>query len=144
MSIANHEGGCLCGAVRYELTQAPVWAHNCHCSRCRKASGTAFASNLFFPRDALRYTQGEDALRSFKLPEAERFTQVFCALCGSPLPFPSKQPGLVGVPMGSLDTDSGYRPQAHIFTGSGAPWFTITDTLPQHPDALGSAEDPRS
>lgn len=136
-------GSCLCGAIRYELTQAPVWAHSCHCSRCRKTSGAAFASNLFFPLDALRYSQGENRLRSFKPPGAERFTHVFCEVCGSTLPFLNEQRGLVGVPMGGLDGDPGYSPRAHIFTESKAPWFTITDGLPQHPGALGSARDPQ-
>jgi hypothetical protein len=144
MSRASLTGSCLCGAVRYELTQSPVWAHHCHCSRCRKASGAAFASNLFLPRDALRYTQGAEALRSFKPPDAERFTHAFCEVCGSTLPFLNEARGLVVVPMGSLDADPGYRPRAHIFTASRAPWFTITDALPQHPAALGSAPDPQS
>ncbi len=135
-------GSCLCGTVRYELTQAPVWAHNCHCSRCRKTSGAAFASNLFFALDALRYSQGEDHLRWFKPPEAERFTHVFCDRCGSTLPFVNKQRGVVGVPMGGLDGDPGYSPRAHIFVKSRAPWFTISDLLPQHATALGFAKDP--
>ncbi|HBZ72157.1 MAG TPA: hypothetical protein DEP35_21475 [Deltaproteobacteria bacterium] len=64
-------GSCLCGAVQYELTQRPVWSHNCHCSRCRKASGTAFASNLVFKIDALQYSRGKEHLRSFKPHDAE-------------------------------------------------------------------------
>lgn len=137
-------GGCLCGAVRYRLGQAPVWAHNCHCSRCRRSTGGAFASNLFFPSEALEYTQGADLVRSFALPEAETFTHVFCARCGASLPFASKQPGLVGVPMGGLDGDAGLAPRAHIFVGSKAPWLAIHDDLPQHPEGLGSGGDPRN
>jgi hypothetical protein len=136
-------GGCLCGGVRYQLTQAPVWAHNCHCSRCRKISGSAFAANLFLPREALRYLQGEDLRKSFELPEAESFSHVFCARCGSSLPFPSRQPGLVGIPMGGLDGDPDFAPRAHIFVDSKAPWFSITDALPQHPEGLGSADAAR-
>jgi hypothetical protein len=83
MTTASIAGSCLCGEVRFELTREPVGAVHCHCSRCRKTSGTAFASNLFFRYDALRYTQGEDHLRSYKPPEAERFTHVFCNRCGS-------------------------------------------------------------
>lgn len=136
-------GSCLCGTVRFELTQAPVWSHNCHCSRCRKTRGAPFASNLFFPLAALRYLQGEDRLRSFKPPDAERFTHVFCDVCGSSLPFLNRTHGLVGVPMGSLDDDPGYTPRAHIFVESKAPWFTITDSLPQHPAGPGSRADPQ-
>ena len=130
------KGSCLCGAVSFELTREPVWAHNCHCQRCRKIRGGAFASNLFVPLDALRYTRGEDLLVSYKLPEAERFTHVFCKVCGSSLPFLNKDRGTAVVPMGSLDDDPAYPPRAHIFVDSKAPWFTITDSLPQHREQL--------
>jgi hypothetical protein len=132
-------GSCLCGAVRYELSGRPVWSHNCHCSRCRKTSGSAFASNLFFGIDALEWSRGKEHLRSFKPADAERFTHVFCGRCGSTLPFLNEARGLVGVPMGSLDADPRYEPRAHIFVGSKAPWFTIADGLPQHSGALGAA-----
>jgi hypothetical protein len=131
-------GSCLCGAVRYELTERPIWSHNCHCSRCRKASGAAFASNLFFKIDALRWSHGKEQLRSFKPAGAERFTHVFCSQCGSTLPFLNEARGLVGVPMGSLDDDPQFEPRAHIFVDSKAPWFTIADPLPQHSEALGA------
>ena len=128
-------GSCLCGEIRYELTREPMWAHHCHCQRCRKIRGSAFASNLFVPLEAIHYSQGEEHLQTYKLPEAERFTHVFCKICGSSLPFRNEVRGVVVVPMGSLDDDPGYPPRAHIFVDSKAPWFTITDSLPQHPEA---------
>jgi hypothetical protein len=137
-------GSCLCGAVRYELTAAPVWAHACHCSRCRKTSGSACAPNLFFPLAALRWVQGAAELRRFRPPDAERFTHVFCGRCGSTLPFENPDRGLAGVPMGTLDVDPGYALRAHIFVASKAPWETIADGLPQHPEGLGSGTDPAS
>lgn len=138
MSAQSLRGSCLCGAVRYLLSQPANWSHHCHCSRCRKATGAAFASNLFVPVDALRFTEGEQHLRSFKPPDAERFTHVFCEICGSTLPFRNEVRGLAVVPMGSLDDDPQIKPQAHIFVGSRASWHTISDELPQHPEALGS------
>ena len=75
MEKAPLKGSCLCGAVCYELVAPPVWAHVCHCSRCRKATGSAFAPNLFVPLDALLFTQGEEHLRAFQPPDAERFVQ---------------------------------------------------------------------
>lgn len=143
MSDTILRGGCLCGAVRYELTAAPIWAHNCYCSRCRKATGASFASNLFVPLEALRYTEGEQRLRSFQPPDAERFRHVFCEVCGSTLPYRNEARGRVVVPMGSLDGDPGTRPQAHIFVDSRAPWVEIADDLPQHPAALGSGKAPQ-
>lgn len=130
-------GGCLCGAVRYALSEAPVWSHHCHCSRCRRSGGSAFASNLFFRREAFAYVAGEEHVRSYKVPESERFTHFFCSRCGSTMPFRNDAFGLVGVPMGTLDGDPGFAPRAHIFVGSKAPWFTITDALPQHAESLG-------
>ena len=133
-------GSCLCGTVRYELTEAAVWAHACHCSRCRKTSGSAYAPNLFVPLAALRWVQGEAELKRFRPADAERFTHVFCSRCGSTLPFENPDRGLAGVPMGTLDVDPGCGLRAHIFVGSKAPWDTIADDLPQHVEKLGAAK----
>ncbi len=128
-------GSCLCGTVRFEVTADPVWAHNCHCSRCRKTRGAPFAANLFVPIDGVRFTSGEDALQSYHPPDAERFTHVFCRRCGSTMPWRNPSRGMTVVPMGSLDGDPGMTPLAHIFVASKAPWFTITDELAQYPEA---------
>lgn len=138
MSDTILRGSCLCGAVRYELTEAPTWAHNCYCSRCRKATGAGFASNLFVSLDALRYTDGEQHLRSFKPRDAERFKHTFCEICGSTLPYRNEARGRAVVPMGSLDDDPDYGPRAHTFVDSKASWVTIAGELPRHPSALGS------
>lgn len=136
------EGSCLCGAIAYELTQEPAWAHLCHCQRCRKIRGSAFAANLFVPLDGLRFTRGEDLVASYKHPLAERFTHCFCRVCGSSLPFRNVARGVAVVPMGSLDDDPSYTPRAHIYVGSKAPWFTITDTLPQFEEQIPTPPDP--
>ena len=133
----NVTGSCLCGAVRYELTETPAWAHNCHCSRCRKTRGAAFASNLFVPLGGFRFIAGEDQVRSYKPPEAERFTHAFCVHCGSSLPWRNESRGIVVVPMGGLDDDPGITPHAHIFVASKAPWYTITDDLTQRAEGPG-------
>lgn len=141
MREAILSGSCLCGAVAYEVTGAPDWSHHCHCSRCRKITGSACASNLFVPGDALRYSRGEQHVRVYRPPEAERFAHAFCERCGSTLPWRNEARGRVVVPMGSLDGDPGLRPLAHIFVGSKAPWVTISDSLPRHPTALGSGSE---
>jgi hypothetical protein len=130
-------GSCLCGAIHYEVTQDPIWAHHCHCSRCRKSRGAAFATNLFVPLDGVRFTSGEDQLQFYKVPEAERFTHVFCRNCGSTMPWRVESRGFVAIPMGSLDDDPVIRPSARIFVGSKSPWFPITDDLPQHAERPG-------
>jgi hypothetical protein len=128
-------GSCLCGGVGYVVDGPPLRVHHCHCSRCRKARGGAFATNLFVAPDAFHYTRGEDLLVSYKVPEAERFTHVFCRRCGSSLPRVDRARGYAVIPMGTLDDDPGARPQRHIFTGSRAPWYEIRDELPQHDES---------
>jgi hypothetical protein len=125
-------GSCLCGAVAYAIEAPPVLARNCHCGRCRRGRSAAYAANLFVPADGIRFTRGGDNLRSFKVPEAQRFAQVFCRTCGSPMPRLDRDRGMAVVPMGSLDDPPGVTPGAHIFVGSRAPWFAIADRLPQH------------
>jgi hypothetical protein len=132
----NLQGSCVCGAVRFELTRDPVWSHYCHCSRCRKITGAASAANLFLPSDGLRFLEGEQHARSFRLPDTHHFRHVFCDRCGSNLPFVDAALGLVVVPLGSLDGDHPkLAPRAHMFVGSKAPWHPINDSLLQHRDA---------
>lgn len=125
-------GSCLCGAVAYVVEAPPLRCHNCHCGRCRKARSAAHASNLFTPAAGVRFTRGEDLLVTYKLPAARHFAQVFCRTCGAAMPRIDRTRGGAIVPMGSLDDDPGIRPQAHIFVGSKAPWYDITDDLPQY------------
>jgi hypothetical protein len=125
-------GSCLCGGVAYRVEAPPLRCWNCHCGRCRKARSAAHASNLFAAADGVRFTRGVDLLVSYKIPDALRFTQVFCRTCGSNLPRLDRDSNLAAVPMGALDDDPGMRPQAHIFTASKTPWFDIADDLPQH------------
>jgi hypothetical protein len=124
-------GSCLCGGVTYVVEGQPLRAWNCHCSRCRKARGAAHASNLFTTADGLRFTRGEELLVSYKIPEALRFTHVFCRVCGSSMPRIDRSRDLAVIPMGSLDDDPGASPSRHIFAASKAPWFEIADDLPQ-------------
>ncbi len=124
-------GSCLCGGSRYVVDGPVVRCHNCHCLRCRRAKAAMHASNFFTWADGLRYTRGEELLVSFKVPEAQFFTQRFCRVCGSPMPHFDHERGIAIVPMGSLDDDPAARPTRHVFVGSKAPWFAITDDLPQ-------------
>jgi hypothetical protein len=124
-------GSCLCGGVTFVIDGTPLRSHYCHCGRCRRARSAAHACNLFLPNDGLRFTRGEDRLRRYKLPEAERFSQVFCTTCGSPMPSRNPTTGFTAVPMGALDDDTPLRALSHIFVASKAPWFDIPGALPQ-------------
>jgi hypothetical protein len=125
-------GSCLCGAVAFEFEGPPLFARYCHCRRCRKARSAAHAANLAVPADRLRLTRGADDIESFKVPEADRFSQAFCRVCGSPMPGIYRARGVAVVPMGALDDDPGVAPGCHIFVASKAPWFAIADALPQY------------
>jgi hypothetical protein len=125
-------GSCLCGDVTFTAESPPLRYYNCHCSRCRKARSALFASNVFWQADRLRFTSGADRLTSYKVPEAQFFTQVFCTRCGSPMPRLDPERGIAVVPAGSLDADPGKRPECHIFVASKAPWHEISDALAQY------------
>jgi hypothetical protein len=128
------KGSCLCGAVRYEVTGEPKRFYHCHCSRCRKATGTGHATNLFLQPAALAWTAGAELVRSFKLPEALRFTNQFCGTCGGRVPRQPKDTDIVIVPAGSLDDPAPIEPQAHIFAESRADWSCAGEALPAYPE----------
>ena len=126
-------GSCLCGEVAYEAG-APFRMHSCHCSRCRRGRSAAHGTNVFVKIDDFRWTRGQSNIVEYKVPEARFFAVAFCARCGADVPRASSR-GFFVIPAGSLDTDPGIRPQAHIFVGSKAPWFEITDNIPQFTEA---------
>lgn len=133
MSEMILQGSCLCGAVKYEASGEAKRFYHCHCSRCRKATGTGHASNLFLQPGALRWLAGEDQVRAFKVPEAKRFTNQFCATCGGRLPRQPQGTDTVVIPAGSLDDQAPIRPQARIFIDSCASWSCAGDEVPVYP-----------
>lgn len=126
----KHSGGCLCGAVRYELEGPFEHFFLCHCSRCRKDSGSAHAANLFSTSARLSWLSGAEMVRGFTLP-GTRHTKAFCATCGSALPSEQMDGALLVVPAGSLDTPPGLRPNAHISMASRAVWDDHLEDLPK-------------
>lgn len=123
------KGSCLCGAVRYEFDSQFQFAGNCHCSICRKSHGAAFVTWGILGPGQFRWTSGEDLLGYHESSPGR--TRCFCSKCGSRLA--SAHNGVVGeIALASVDGDPGVRPQEHIFVGSAAAWYEITDTLPQH------------
>jgi hypothetical protein len=122
-------GKCLCGAVHYAVADQFAYAANCHCSNCRRATGSAFKPFAGIARDRLRLTQGEDSLMIFG---NEAANDTHCKRCGSLLYSVVRDGNFVHVTMGTLVDDPTIRPTKHIFVGSKAPWFAITDDLPQY------------
>jgi hypothetical protein len=125
-------GSCLCGEVRYEVDPPFPRMVHCHCSRCRKGTGTGHATNLYVQPQQLRWIGGEEKLSRYNLPSAKSFGKWFCSQCGSPVPRISRSGRLVVIPAGSLDTFPAIRPSDHIFWGSKAPWGCADGDLPTH------------
>ncbi len=121
-------GECECGLVRYSVEDAFLYAANCHCSRCRAATGSAFKPFAGIEREKLEVTDGLDSLLVFG---EEDLNNTRCGACGSLLFSVVRDGAYVHVAMGSLVDAPSIRPTEHIFVGSKAPWFEITDDLPQ-------------
>ncbi len=126
-----YKGGCLCGAVRFEISDGIRDIVYCHCSQCRKAQGSAFATNGIV--DAAHFTilQGEPELTGFESSPGQ--TKYFCRHCGSPILSRSvSKPDQVRVRLGTIESDIAERPSAHIFATSKANWEDICGELPQY------------
>ena len=131
-------GSCLCRAVRYTVDDAFLYAANCHCSNCRRATGSAFKPFAGIEREKLTLVQGNDGQLVFGDDTGH---DVHCAKCGSLLYSVVREGRFVHVAMGTLVDVPTIRPTEHIFVGSKAPWFTITDDLPQYLEHVTSAEE---
>ncbi len=124
------QGTCLCGTLRYEIDGPLTSMMNCHCSMCRKQHGAAFATYAVAPLAGFRWIAGEDEVVRYQ--SSAQGSRAFCRRCGSVAPgaFPSM--GIVFAPAGNLGGELGRHPEGHMFVGSKAPWYAITDHLPQH------------
>lgn len=128
-------GSCLCGGVRFEIERATGPFELCHCTRCRKVSGSAYLTWLGVRREDFRFVQGVELVTTFELPVSESppaYDTSFCSRCGSQVPNPSKaQQPVFEIPAGALDDDPLIRPDKHIYVECRAPWDRIADDLPQ-------------
>jgi hypothetical protein len=139
VTVRTLTGKCFCGAVRYAVPDAFLYAMNCHCSNCRRTTGSAFKPFAGIERSKLIVTEGLDKLLVFG---DEAANDTHCKLCGSLLYSVVRDGAFVHVAMGTLVDDPTIRPTRHIFVGSKAPWFTITDDLPQYQEHVVSAAPP--
>jgi hypothetical protein len=130
-------GSCLCNAVAFALASAPRRVVSCYCSLCRRRSGGAFTSTLLAAPGLFRWLRGHERVRHYALPPPRQYAVDFCADCGSPVP--NTATGTVLVPAGSIDSALPPLPHVHLYVGSIAPWYTITDDWPQF-DELPPAE----
>lgn len=123
-------GRCECGAVAYEIDGEINDFSHCHCSQCRRLHGAAFGSYGGVKRSAFRWTSGDRNLRVYA--SSEKNDRVFCDTCGSLLlTVTAPEPDDFYVAMGTMDGDPPRPPGYHIFVGSKADWYEISDDLPQ-------------
>lgn len=122
-------GSCLCSKVRFTVTGPFHMFALCHCSRCRKSTGSAHASNIFTDAGNIEWISGESLVNRFELPTAVRFSKCFCSACGSPVPSVSRDGKRLLVPAGCLDSDPQVRPQARIYLADIAPWYENLESV---------------
>jgi hypothetical protein len=124
-------GSCLCGGVAFAADLPFDRSIHCHCSRCRKATGTAHATNAVVKAAALRWLRGEELLARYDLPTAQSFATSFCRRCGSPLPHLTRSGREVIIPAGAFDDELGVKPQWHTQWASRADWYADASQLPK-------------
>lgn len=135
------KGSCLCGDIAFEIEGKTGPVGQCHCSKCRKVSGTDGNAVFYAPVDRFRWLSGRDKIRRYTVPGAFGWTSNFCERCGSPAPHTDKGQNIYFVPAGLLDDDIGHRGYAaHIFVGSKAPWVVLTDDAPQFEEGFNSTQ----
>jgi hypothetical protein len=127
-------GRCLCGDVQFELTRAVGPFELCHCSRCRRVSGSAFLAAIGVRRDDFRWLSGRERIGIYDAPilrEPPAYRSCFCMRCGSTVPDPQDESPFLEIPAGLVEGDPGVRPDKHIMIDHKSSWYEIADALPQ-------------
>ena len=120
-------GGCLCGAVRFELTEAPTLATYCHCTRCQRRTGTGSSAQARIDGRTFRLLEGDQQVKAWRHPDGG-FEKCFCRECGAHLFSRNPEdPHQMSVRMGAFDRDPGIRPTVRSFVAYAAPWEPIPD-----------------
>ncbi len=115
-------GECLCGTVKFSVTDRFEAFYQCHCKQCQQLTGSAFASNIFTDPDNIEWLSGQASITNYEHPSRE-FSKSFCKVCGSAVPFINKTKTSLIVPAGSLNKLPNIQPQANIFTSEEACWL---------------------
>jgi hypothetical protein len=129
-------GGCLCGGVRFEVSEPFAAAQYCHCTRCQRRSGTAFSASAAAVPGSLRIVEGEERVRAFRPDDG--WAKFFCADCGGHLYSQSHEDtDQIGVRLGAVDGDPGVRPSSHQYVAYAAPWHPLPDDgLPRYDERM--------
>ncbi len=127
----TRQGGCACSAVRYEISDDPLFVHACYCTDCQRRSGAAFGLTMVLVENQLRLVKGEPLSHDQVADSGKIKTQFFCPECGTMLWGRSgSRPGAVSLFPGTLDDTSWFRPAAHIWTRSKQAWVSFADSAP--------------
>ena len=128
-------GGCMCGAVSFEVSAPPEYAGYCHCTRCQRRTGGGASLSARLQRGSFTIAEGANLVAIYAPPEG--FEKAFCSRCGSALFSRNPQDHeIIGVRMGTLDGDPGVRPSYHQYVAYAAPWEPIPDDgLPRYPES---------
>ena len=125
MESKSTQGGCFCGAIRYEFTSAQYTVAECHCSMCRKTSGAPYVAWVVVPKSDFAYTKGAPV----KLQSSKAGSRFFCGKCGTPVVcISTNHPDIVDVTVGSLDDPENFSPTMTIFEDSRLPWVHREET----------------
>jgi hypothetical protein len=136
-------GSCFCAGIVFEVGTV-MFMRYCHCSRCRKESGSAFGTVAVVQPSEFRFVKGEDLVKFYDYPPDGR--RAFCSVCGSkaPLQLKFRDSHIYLIHAGLLDDDPVVRPMLHMFVGSKAPWWEINDALPQYEKWVPGFEPPQA
>lgn len=132
MSDKTINGSCLCGKVSYSLKGHSGIFQYCHCSRCRKFTGSAFSPNILISPNDFVWTKGHEYVSRFELQGARHFATSFCSHCGSSLPWLTQSGKAMVVPAGTLDENPQLYPSQNVYYASRAPWFEEPGSLPHY------------
>ena len=140
VSEPSVSGGCLCGAVRFELTEPAHAAGYCHCTRCQRRTGTAASAQARIDGRTLRIVAGDDLVKAWRHPDGG-FEKLFCRECGSQLfSRDPDDPTQMSVRLGAFDRDPGVRPTWRAFVAYAAPWEPIPEEGLERYDEAKSRE----
>lgn len=126
------QGGCNCGAVRYQINREPAMVAICHCTNCRRQSGSAFSVNLIVPAAAMELSGALTTYTDHDTESGQPVLRQFCATCGSPIcSLSSASPNIAIIKAGTADDPARFTPAIHVWTSTALPWVDIPADLPQ-------------
>jgi len=129
MNTAVTQGGCLCGAIRYQANGQPSSSMVCHCRTCRQAAGSPLVAWLTFPAESFSFVRGQPTEFRSSAP----VTRTFCSSCGTPLTYiHTERPGEIDVTTSTLDDPEVFPPSYHAWVSHTLSWLHVNDGLPAY------------